>query len=74
MNKYWETETPVVVDTGKNILKYFAAACKLQISMPNWTNADGETKPGKTITVDVTALTEKAEALDILQQIIESGK
>ena len=56
MSKYWETETPAVVDTGKNILRYFEQAGKVQISMPNWKNADGENKPGKTVTVDIAAL------------------
>jgi hypothetical protein len=73
MNKYWESETPIEVNTGKNILRYFATAKKLQVSMPNWINADNEWKQGKTITIDVPALTEIPAALDILQQIIEMG-
>jgi len=56
MKKYWETEKPTVIDTGKNIFRYFEKAGKIQISMPDWTNADGESKPGKTVAVDIAAL------------------
>lgn len=40
--KYWETETPITADTGKNILRYFDGAGKLQASMPNWTDLNGD--------------------------------
>ena len=72
MNKYWETETPIEVDTGKNILKYFPQAEKLQISMPYWTDSAGEKKQGKTVTFNLTALFESKDknAAAILADIV----
>ncbi len=54
--RYWEEETPVVVETAKNVLRWFPRAGKLQISLPNWTDKEGSEKPGKTVTLDVEAL------------------
>ena len=76
MIRYWETETPVEVDTGKNVLRYFPQADKLQIAMPYWTNADGETKQGKTVALNISALLEsdgetKMQAYTIFAGIAE---
>jgi hypothetical protein len=71
--KYWETEKPIIADTGKNILRYFEDAGKLQVSMPNWTDPNGASKPGKTITLDVAAIKNNAEAMDILRRIVEGA-
>lgn len=70
MSRYWETETPIEADTGKNVFKYFEQAGKLQISMPYWTNDAGEKKQGKTITVDVAALLETPVMVEVLRQIV----
>lgn len=70
MSKYWEQETPIESDTGKNVLKYFQQAGKLQISMPNWTDGNGEKKQGKTVTLDITALKDNKDALELVRQII----
>ena len=58
MNRYWETETPIEVDTGRNISKYYTEAGRLQVCMPNWTDGSGETKQGKTVTLNLAALFE----------------
>ena len=67
---YWEQEQPKVVDTGKNILRYFPQAGKLQVCQPNWTDGTGQEKQGKTVTLDIQALTEMPEAVDILKEIL----
>ena len=72
-NNYWEHETPVVVDTGKNVLRYFDQAGKLQVSMPYWTNDAGEQRPGKTVTMDVAALLMSPDALEVVRKIIGAG-
>ena len=69
-NKYWENEQPLTVDTGRNILRYFKAACKLQVSMPNWTDKNGESKAGKMVTLDLTALRQSSEGTAIFAEII----
>ena len=70
MNKYWENEQPITADTGHNTFKYFQKAGKLQVSMPNWTNGDGEEKRGKTITIDTIALRNNPEALSLFKQMV----
>ncbi|MDR0453611.1 MAG: hypothetical protein LBH05_02215 [Deferribacteraceae bacterium] len=67
---YLETETPTEADTGKNILRYFKNAGKLQISQPNWKDKDGSEKRGKTVTLDIAALKGNPAALDIIKQIV----
>ena len=69
-NNYWENETPVEVDTGKNILKYFKQAGKLQISMPYWEDDAGERRQGKTVTLDLTALRGSAAGLEVVRGIM----
>lgn len=71
MANYWEQETPLEVDTGKNILKYFQQARKLQISMPYWTDDDGNKRQGKTVTLNLSALSETQEAVHLLEKVIE---
>ena len=70
-NNYWEQETPVEVDTGKNILRYFKQAGKLQVSMPYWTNDAGEKRQGKTVTLDIAALKGNPGALELMRKIMD---
>jgi len=67
--RYWEDTQPLVVDTKRNILRYYEGACKLQVSMPNWTDDKEQERQGKTVTLDVTALRECPEAMEIIKQI-----
>lgn len=67
---YWEQEQPTIISTGKNILRYFPKAGKLQVSQPNWTNDKGEEKPGKTVTLDIEAARETPEAVELIKQAI----
>ena len=71
MSKYWENETPQTADTGANVFRYFKKAGKLQISMPYWEDADGNQKPGKTVTLDVAALRESPEAMKLLRGVLD---
>lgn len=68
---YWNEETPAVADTGKNILRLFRKAGRLQVSLPCWTDDKGQERAGKTVTVDLDALSETPEALALLQSIME---
>ena len=71
MANYWQSEIPQVATTRKNVIRYFQNAGKLQISNPNWTNDNGEEKPGKTITIDLTALRANPDALELVRRAIE---
>jgi hypothetical protein len=67
--KYWEDEQPLVADSGKNVLRLFEKAGKLQVSMPYWTDKDGVQKPGKTITIDIQAVRATPEAIEIFRKV-----
>lgn len=69
---FWETETPVKATTGKNELEYFPQAGKLTISRPSWTDDKGETRRGKTVVLDLTAVKASPEAVQIIKTVAES--
>ena len=72
---YWETEKPVEVDTGKNILRYFPEARKLHISKNGWTDKKtGETKMGKTVALDLDAVASTPAAISLLENIVKTLK
>lgn len=71
--RYWDSEEPVVADTGKNILRYFPQAGRLQVSLPNWTNDSGQQRHGRTITIDLNALCKCPDAVNITKRILVLG-
>ena len=70
MKKYYYDEPDSQIDTGKNLLRYYRGAARLQVQMPKWTNADGEEKPGKTVALNLDALRETPGAVEFLQKIL----
>lgn len=72
MAKYWETEAPISVQSGKNVLRYYPQAGKLWVSKPDWQDEDGETKPGKTVAIDLAALKKAGGAKELLRQVGEA--
>jgi len=76
MTNYWEDETPVTVVTNRNVLQLYKAAERLQISLPEWTDKDGNERRGKYVTLNITELVESdaatmRAALDVFSFIIE---
>ena len=69
-NEYWNEETPMIADTGKNVLRYFPKAGRLQISNPQW-EKDGQQMQGKTVTLNVTAAADNAEAVRLLKAMMK---
>ncbi len=69
-NEYWNEETPMIADTGKNVLRYFPKAGRLQISNPQW-EKDGKQMQGKTVTLNVTAAADNAEAVRLLKAMMK---
>lgn len=67
--EYWKDETPIEVDTGANVLRYYEAAGKLQISLPNWADKDGVIRPGKTVALDIAALQANTQAVELLKNL-----
>ena len=71
MNKYWESEPDIKIDTGKNFIKFWRNAGKLQFQMPKYIDKkDGMEKPGKLVTVDIDALRETDGAVQQLKNIL----
>jgi superfamily I DNA and/or RNA helicase len=70
-NRYWENEKPVVVNTGKNILRFYKNAGKLQISKQDWNIGGVRIAMGEIVTLDITALKRTPEGLEIIKQILE---
>lgn len=67
---YWTEETPTIIDTGANVLRYYPQAGKLQVSLPDWLNKEGDACQGKTVAVDVEALQASTTAMALLAQIL----
>lgn len=67
--EYWNTETPIVIDTGANVLRYYAEPGKLQVSLPDWNDKAGKPHPGKTVAVDINALRANTQAVELLKQL-----
>ena len=66
---YWETEEPEVMDTGRNVLRYYPEAERLVIHLPDWENyKTGKVCPGKGVGLNLYAL---AEAPDICKRVME---
>ena len=75
MNNYWQTETPIVAASAKNVLRWFPKAGRLQVSLPDWTGGNGKTNPGKTVTLNVEALRESGDleaARRIFREVLAS--
>jgi hypothetical protein len=67
--EYWEEE-PIIVDTGRNILRLFKTAQLLQVSRPNWIGRKGEVFAGLTVTLDVKALLECPDAVEMFRGLM----
>lgn len=74
MQDYWKNEPDQEIDTGKNVLRYYAEARRLQVCMPYWTDNDGNRKPGKTVSLNLDALAETPEAIQLLEKVLSNIK
>lgn len=68
MIRWWENETPQTIETDKNVMRYYPQAEKLQVSRPNWTDDYGESKPGKTVVLDLS----ESGVMDFLRNITKT--
>ena len=81
--RYWLYEEPEYYETGKNALRYYPQAGKLQINACDYVVAHRdrffdsmveERKPGKPCALDLNALYEDQETLSWLISILEGLK
>jgi len=78
-SRYWIYEQPVIRDTGKNALRYYEKAGKLQIALCDYVvatkdrtgNITEETKPGRLAALDLDALEEDQQTLHWLLEILQ---
>lgn len=68
--KWYELETPQEVTSRRNRLQWYRQARRLQVSLPDWQNENGEIKRGKTVTLVVNDLKGVAGAVEIFQEIL----
>ena len=73
---FWEVEKPEVLDTGRNVLRYYQKAQRLVIHLPDWDNyKTGRRCPGKGVGLNLTALAERPElcerVIEILQDLLD---
>lgn len=74
-SKYWLNETPMLCESSKNSLRWFPQAGRLQISAAPWEDrVTGEQRPGKMVSLNVTALAGNSEALRIFNEVLEAIK
>ena len=78
--RYWIYEEPEKHDTGKNCIRYFPKAGKLQIALCDYVTATKdratgeiveETKPGRLAALDLEALEEDQKTLQWLLSILQ---
>ena len=81
--RYWLYEEPETYTTGKNAIRYFREAGKLQIALPDYVKAKRDyttgkltetVLPGKLAALDLEALREDPETLDWLTGILQGLK
>ena len=70
----WDTEKPVTVNTGKNIIEYFREGRKLSVCKPNWIDKDGNEKRGKTVILDLDAVASTSAAIKLLETVLTAVK
>ena len=70
----WDTEKPVTVNTGKNIIEYFREGRKLSVCKPNWIDKDENEKRGKTVILDLDAVASTSAAIKLLETVLTAVK
>ncbi|GFP24782.1 hypothetical protein [Candidatus Hakubella thermalkaliphila] len=77
VDRYWESEAPLVVRSKRNVLRYYPQVAKLQVSLPDWEASDGQVHYGKTVTLDIQALVaseDKQKVAEVLGVILKTLK
>lgn len=76
--KYWLYEEPELYTTGKNAIRYYQEAGKLQFALPDYVKTTfsygqrrEEVKPGRLAALDLEALREDPETLQWLIEILQ---
>ena len=68
--KFWENEDPVEIKSVYGRIAYYQKAKRLQISRPDWTDENGETRCGKTVTLMISRFKGNEQVKQILNMAI----
>jgi hypothetical protein len=68
MNKYWDNQPDIEIDTGKNILRYYKNAGILQ-TIKKFKKGDTE-GIASTVALNLDAIRETPEAVELLKMVI----
>ncbi len=72
---YWTEEQPKVLTTRANTFRYYEKADALAVSLPDFPDRKtGVMRIGKTISINLEALTENPEVIDSLIEILSKAK
>lgn len=71
MSRFWETEKPVVLDTGANVLRHYQKAGFLMVHKPDYEKGD-QILPGKCVGLNLEALRDSPQELEYLIQTLEA--
>ena len=72
LGKYWLTETPEVMETSKNVIRYYPKHGKLAFHLPDYCTRDCKTHIGKGVGLNLDALQDEPEVLHRLIEILQS--
>lgn len=69
--KYWLYEDPEVLNTGKNVVRYYPKADRLVVHLPDYQlKGTGEQKIGKGVGLNLSALRDHPEVTKRLLEIL----
>ena len=72
-DKYWDAEEPETFDISTNVFRYYAKSGRLHVSKPNYLDKEtGLPRPGKTVTINLAALSEYPDVVEKLIEILRS--
>lgn len=69
--KFYEKEQPELVTAKGGEIRLYKNSGRLAVSKPQWTDADGNSHMGKTVSVDLTNNKGNLELIDLLKNVVE---
>jgi len=69
--KWFENEQPVTIETKSGVIRFYPQAKRLQISRPDYFNAEGERLIGKTVTISLQSFADSGK-VDELANMFET--
>lgn len=71
LSKYWLIESPEVLETAKNVIRYYPKHGKLAVHLPDYCTRDCKTHIGKGVGLNLDALQDEPEVLHRLIAILQ---